>query len=92
MDIEVVMMCSAHGPQKWAGHVCCTECGRTYEMETLPAACTCGASFDLEADELTAALRMAYDRTLKVKRICKKCFKYFKKRGGRIPVETRKPS
>jgi len=93
MDVDVVLMCSAHGIQKWAGHLCCVHCGRLYEQETLPEACSCGAAFATAlSGDLEAVLRMTYDKTLPVKRICKRCFKHFSKKGGRVPVETRKPS
>jgi hypothetical protein len=62
-----------------------------YETETLPDTCACGASLDIGGNDDAAVLRLTYDKTLPVR--SKRCFKHFKKKGGgRIPVETRKPS
>ncbi len=93
MDVDVIMMCSAHGPQKGAGHVCCVHCGKLYQHDALPETCACTTSFvGVQSTDLEAVLRLTYDKTIPIRRVCGRCFKHFKKKGGRVPVETRKPS
>jgi hypothetical protein len=93
LDIEVYLACNAHGVQKWDGHLFCLGCGRLYEYDSVPKTCPCGVEFLLDGDGLMDALRLTSNLTDKrIKRMCRKCFKYFKKKGGRVPVETRKPS
>jgi len=77
----------------WDGHFACADCGRLYERAALPQACSCGTSFEAAHDKsLAGSIRLACDKTLKIKRICKKCYKHFMKHGGRLPVEQRKPN